>query len=581
MKITFKDFNMMPEIYQVIEKLGFTEPTEIQSKAIPALLAADKVDIHGQAQTGTGKTLAFGLPLLHRIERANRSTQALIVAPTRELALQICDSMRPFAQALGLVVEPVYGGMSMEEQIRALKRGVHIVIGTPGRLNDHLRRKTLSLKDIKTLVLDEADIMLDMGFKDEIDEIMQYAPTTREIWLFSATVKAGISTLMNAHMKNPISVRVSKTNVGTPTTKQYFCVLPMKQRLNALCRFIECSSEFYAFIFCQTKILTSEIAEQLARRGYNVGALHGDMSQAQRNLVIKKFKNKEITILVATDVAARGIDIANLSHVVNFSLPEDHESYVHRVGRTGRAGKEGIAITFVGKSETRFIQMIQRKFNIQISPLEVPSRDAIIKGRVAQAAQYLVHINEQSVTNAPHAAIKDMLDSYSEAELRTALMYILHEKFLSSILKEEEISFSPARATSSEFEKTVQECVLSVGADDGLTSTEITQYLTETGLITEELIQKIRIIKRRTFVEVPVGCASALLDALRNTSLAGRNTRFAFVEEDENQQQRRNSGGGDFNNRRRSSGGSNNRRYGGYSETRNSGGYERSDRRRY
>jgi len=566
---TFKDFTIAPEIHAVLEKLNFTEPTEIQRKAIPVLLGAAKVDIHGQAQTGTGKTLAFGIPLLHRIDRTQKTTQALVVAPTRELALQICDSVRPFAQALGIVIEPVYGGMSMEEQIRHLKRGVHIVVGTPGRLNDHLRRGTLNIKGIKTLVLDEADIMLDMGFKEEVDEILSYAPRDREIWLFSATVKSGISTLMNEHMKNTVSVRVSKTNVGVSTTKHYYCVLPMRQRLNALCRFIECAPEFYAFIFCQTKMLTSEIAEQLARRGYNVGALHGDMSQAQRNLVIKKFKNKEITIVVATDVAARGIDIANLSHVVNFSLPEDHESYVHRVGRTGRAGKDGVSITFIGKSETRLIQMIQRKFNITIDQQEVPSRDQIIKGRVERASQYLETINNNTLE--PHATIKTMLSEYSEADVRSALMRIMHEKFLSSILQEEEMSFSPARMASGD--KLSQEFVLAVGSDDGVDQSAVVEYLTKTNLVQESQIQKIRVIKRRTFVEVPTEIAHRLLDALRNTSLAGRNTRCALVDETESR---------DFEPRYRQGG--RNQRYGGYSQTRNGGGYDRGrehGRRRY
>src|SRR5581483_3511960 len=207
---------------------------------------------------------------------------------------------------------------------------------TPGRLNDHLRRGTLVLKQIKTLILDEADIMLDMGFKDEVDEILTYAPADREIWLFSATIKDGITDLMQAHMVNPVSVRVSKKQVATASTKQYFCVVPSRLRLQAVCRFIESTTDFYGFIFCQTKMLTGEVAEQLIKRGYNVGALHGDMSQAQRNAVIKKFKHKEVTIVVATDVAARGIDVPNLTHVLNYSIPEDLESYVHRIGRTGR-----------------------------------------------------------------------------------------------------------------------------------------------------------------------------------------------------------------------------------------------------
>ena len=567
---TFKDFNLAPEIQKAIDALGFTEPTEIQHKAIPILLAAGKVDFHGQAQTGTGKTLAFGIPLLHRVNRESKATQALIVAPTRELAVQICESMKPLARAMGISIDTIYGGMSMEEQIRSLKRGVQIVVGTPGRLNDHLRRGTLSLKTISTLVLDEADIMLDMGFKEEVDEILQYAPKDREIWLFSATVKSGISTLMAQHMKDTQSVRVSRKNVGTHSTKQYYCAIPMRSRLNALCRFIECAPEFYAFIFCQTKILTSEIAEQLARRGYNVGALHGDMSQSQRNLVIKKFKDKELTIVVATDVAARGIDIANLTHVINYSLPEDHESYVHRVGRTGRAGKDGISITFINKSEVRLIQMIQRKFTVEVSPIDVPSRDEIIKGRIAQAAQYLTQISE-AADNA-HPEIKTMLVQFTERQLRSMIMQVVHEKFLKSILQEEDIAHTPAPRGASVVDSRFQELLLAIGSDDGVETPDVVGLFTQTGSITENQIQKIRIIKRRTFVEVPTEVASILLDTLRNSSLAGRKTRISLVEEDRSES-------GSFNNRggRRRDGG---QRYGGYSENRRSS--ERgSERRRY
>ncbi len=538
----FKDFNLAPEIQQTLDKLGFTNPTEIQQKSLPLLLSQERIDFHGQAQTGTGKTLAFGIPLLHRIDKANRAPQALVVAPTRELAVQICDSIRPFAQAMGLTIETIYGGMSMEDQIRSLKRGVHIVVGTPGRLNDHLRRGTLVLTGVKTLVLDEADIMLDMGFKEEVDEILTFTPKDREIWLFSATVKSGISTIMNQHMKNTVSVRVSKTNVGTSSTKQYFCVLPMRSRVNALCRFIECAPEFYGFIFCQTKMLTSEIAEQLLVRGYRVGALHGDMSQGQRNQVIRKFKNKDIDIVVATDVAARGIDIANLTHVINLTLPEDHESYVHRVGRTGRAGKEGIAITFVGKNEVRLIQMIQRKFSVTINQIAVPSRDEIVKGRVAQAASYLATLNTQENTQI-HPEVSALVEQLDDKQVRSIVMQSVQEKFLKSILEEEDMNFAPAARTSVS-DKPVQEFLLAVGMDDNITQPDVVDYLTKTGAVTKEDIFKIRIIKRRTFIEVPTHVIGQLLQALRNTSLGGRPTRATLVTEEDNE--RRQGGHGNF-----------------------------------
>lgn len=530
----FKDFVLAAPVQQTLDTLGFTEPTEIQRKAIPALLAASKVDVHGQAQTGTGKTLAFGIPLLHRIDTKSKKTQALVVAPTRELAVQIYESLKPFAQAMGISIEPIYGGMSMELQMRALKRGVQIVIGTPGRLNDHVRRRTLDLTGISTLVLDEADIMLDMGFKEEMDEILACAAKDREIWLFSATVKPGINAIMREHMKDPISLRVSKQNVGTVSTKQYFCAIPMKSRLAALCRFIESAPEFYAFIFCQTKILTSDVAEQLLLRGYKVGALHGDMSQTQRNGVIKKFKNKEITIVVATDVAARGIDIANLTHVINYSLPEDHESYVHRVGRTGRAGKEGVAITFIGRSEMRLIQMIQRKFNVVIEPLDVPSREQIVKGRIAQINEWLAQEQgHQKVAQVPQE-LMTMLHQLSEEEVRSHLAVLLYDKFLATFMQEADVITGSAHPAQRSDEMSQQEFYITVGLDDqGLTKEVVINHLLSLGIIQEDQIIKVRSIKRRTFIEVVPEKVSAVIDALQGTTLVGRRIRAQMVEEEQ------------------------------------------------
>ncbi len=529
---TFKDLNLDAQIQQALDSIGFTEPTEIQSKAIPLLLSANKIDFHGQAQTGTGKTLAFGIPLLHRIDANNRTPQSLIVAPTRELAVQIRDSIAQIAHRMNIKIEVIYGGVSMEEQIRNLKRGVHIIVGTPGRLNDHLRRKTLSVGTIKTLVLDEADIMLDMGFKEEVDEILTYAPKDREIWLFSATVKSGISDLMANHMNEPVSVRVSKKQVATTSTKQYFCIIPSRSRLHALCRFIESTTDFYGFIFCQTKILTSDVAEQLIKRGYKVGALHGDMGQAQRNAVIKKFKQRELTILVATDVAARGIDIANLSHVINYSVPDDHDSYIHRIGRTGRAGKEGVAITFINKMDIRILQHIQRKFNITIAPIEVPSRELILQARLAEASTYVSSIDQLPIKDtAEQKQFRMLTDSLSESQLRTTVMHLLSDKFIGT-LDVDEVVFTPASKAMMMTDQ-VQELFINIGTDDGITKDDIVSCLIKTGCITNEQILKVRAIKRRTFIEVPTECATAVLDALRDKSLAGRRLRASLISAEE------------------------------------------------
>jgi ATP-dependent RNA helicase DeaD len=543
---TFKDFNLLPEVQQALDRLGFTTPTEIQEKAIPILLAKSKVDLHGQAQTGTGKTLAFGIPLLSRIDRKNKQTQAVIIAPTRELALQICDSIRPLAEAAGISIDAIYGGASIEGQMKNLRRGIQIVVGTPGRINDHLRRKTLLLNKVSTLVLDEADIMLDMGFKEEVDEILAFMPEDREIWLFSATVKSGINQIMSTHMKNTESVRVSKKQSIAATTKHYYCVVPMRNRLAALCRFIESAPHFYGFVFCQTKILTGEIAEQLLLRGYRVGALHGDMSQSQRNQVITRFKAKEITILVATDVAARGIDVANATHVVNYSLSEDQESYVHRTGRTGRAGREGIAITFINKGELRYIQALQRKFNLAIEPLDVPTRETIIAARMQEVEEYVHSIVERIAPE--EIKLNKLVDELSEDQRKNALKQILFDKYLKSIYEEEEFSGTPALdhyqggGSYDRNSSGLQEIYIPVGLEDGVDREEIFALLKDNN-VSPDLIQRIRVIKRRAFMHIDPSKVSLVMDALNNKTLGGRRIRAAIAEQQDGGPRDGNRGG--------------------------------------
>lgn len=516
--VSFKDLQLNSIIQENLERLGFSQPTEIQERAIPLLLSADKIDFHGQAQTGTGKTLAFGIPLLEKINAQSKKVQGLVVAPTRELAVQIYESIQKVAENTGIKISVIYGGVSMENQMRELHRGVQIVIGTPGRLNDHIRRKTLVLDQLHTLVLDEADIMLDMGFKEEIDDILKHTPQSREIWLFSATVKAGISQIMKNYMKDTVSVRVSQKQVGSQSTEQYFCVIPYKHRLQALIRFIESASDFYGFVFCQTKLLTAEIAEELIKRGYNAGSLHGDMSQAQRNSVIKKFKARAITILVATDVAARGIDVADISHVINYSIPEDHEGYVHRVGRTGRAGKKGTAITFVTKSEVRILRQIEKKFSIKMEPIDVPTKEHIIKARLQEAQEYVKNI-ELEKPQELNKNLDELVQDLSENQLKVIVTDLLSKRFLQN-LGLEDIDFTPAGEISPD---QWQEISLNVGSDDGLTREDIQAFLTtEMDVISAEQIKTVRVLKRKTFVKLSGECSPALLNAFRGKKLGGR-----------------------------------------------------------
>jgi ATP-dependent RNA helicase DeaD len=536
---TFNQYPLHDQIQKNLAQAGLTNPTEIQEKAFQSLLSATgPIDFHGQAQTGTGKTLAFGIPLIQGINQADSTTQALIVAPTRELVLQICDSLKVVARNLNVVVEPIYGGVSIENQMRQLKRGVQIVVGTPGRLNDHLRRKTLNLKTLKTLVLDEADIMLDMGFKEEIDEIMAFAPKNRQIWLFSATVKPGIKAIKDSHMKDPVSVRVAAANVTAESTKQYFCIVPRKSRMQALARFIDTEPDFYGVIFCQTKMLANDVSQELSKLGYSVNALHGDINQVMRNKVIKEFKAKAFTILVATDVAARGIDVANLTHVVNFSLPEDAESYVHRIGRTGRAGKEGVAITFVNGTEVRRLQQIANRFKAQIMPLEVPTTAAIAKLRLAKAMEQIDHLCVKKI--ADHACSEQLhalLKERSQEELVIGLHNLISETLLKGCSKEQEnIQFeSTARALEQthRFDAAGQEIMLNVGSDDGITKKDILGYLKGARSLKPADIGRVHVIKRRSFIVVPNDVAPTLLKELTGKTLKGRRV-FASMAQNPN-----------------------------------------------
>lgn len=450
----FTDFPLDQGLIKALNALGYTEPTEIQSRALPALLGQGKVDFHGQAQTGTGKTLAFGLPLLQSIDKTKNQVQALVVAPTRELVVQIHQSLNALAHYKDINVVAIYGGVSMERQFRDLQKGADIIIGTPGRINDHLRRKTLVLKNLKTIVLDEADIMLDMGFKQEIDDVLGYAPQDRNIWLFSATVKSGISDLLRTHMKNPITVSASKAQVANTNTKQFFCQVPMRYRFEALCRFIDTTDNFYGFIFCQTKMVTGELAEMLIAKGYSANTLHGDMLQGRRNEVIKGFKERRFKILVATDVAARGIDVSDISHVINYGLPDDQESYIHRIGRTGRAGKQGVAVTFIDKRQMYRVNWLEKKYQVSISPIQVPSFEEIVKQRIKEATTYLNTSLEKQGEQATFPeevhtkALGALVDTYSHDQLKNVLMSVLSDKFLKHILEQKNISFVDQRESS-------------------------------------------------------------------------------------------------------------------------------------
>lgn len=393
-ELTFNELNLRPEIIQAITEIGYETPSPIQAKAIPTLLKGG--DILGMAQTGTGKTAAFALPILSRIDLKQKNPQVLVLAPTRELAIQVAEAFQSFAHYLkDFHVLPIYGGSDYGPQIRALKRGVHVVVGTPGRVMDHIRKGTLQLNELKTLVLDEADEMLRMGFIDDVEWVLKHTPETRQIALFSATMPKEVHRIATDYLQDPTEVIIKQKSTTATTIDQKYWLVSGLHKLDALTRILEHEPTDAVIIFVRTKNSTVELAEKLEARGYAAAALNGDIAQNHRERIVDHLKEGKLDILVATDVVARGLDVPRISHVVNYDIPTDNESYVHRIGRTGRAGRSGTAILFVAPRERRLLRSIERSTNKQIPMMELPSAKDINESRVIRFKERLIEAAQQ------------------------------------------------------------------------------------------------------------------------------------------------------------------------------------------
>ncbi len=408
--ITFADLGVEQPLLDAIGELGFEMPMPVQEKVIPHLLNNDS-DVVALAQTGTGKTAAFGLPVLQRIDRTNVSTQALVLSPTRELCLQIASDMADFSKYLPEVkVLPVYGGSSIESQIRALRAKVQVIIATPGRLIDLINRGVVDLSNVHTVVLDEADEMLNMGFSDSINEILDHVPEYRKMLLFSATMPADIARIAKKYMHNPQEFVIGTKNEGAANVKHVYYMVNARDKYLALKRVADYNPNIYAIVFCRTRRDTQEVADRLIQDGYNADALHGDLSQQQRDMVMKKFRDGVIRMLVATDVAARGLDVDNLSHVVNFGLPDDAAVYTHRSGRTGRAGKTGVSVAIIHSREKGKLKEIERTIGKKFERKEVPNPRNIIEKQLYSLADRLekVEVDQQEMEKYTSGVIKKL-----------------------------------------------------------------------------------------------------------------------------------------------------------------------------
>ncbi|KMK78185.1 DEAD/DEAH box helicase [Alkalihalobacillus pseudalcaliphilus] len=413
---TFYEFNLDHQIIRAIEEMGFSEATPIQNATIPTTLSGK--DVIGQAQTGTGKTAAFGLPLIEKIDIENEVVQGLILAPTRELANQVAESLKKFGKYKGVRTVVVYGGQDMRRQIQDLKRKPHIVVATPGRLMDHMNRKTVKLNQVETVVLDEADEMLNMGFVEDIETILKETPSERQTLLFSATMPTRIEKLAQQFMQNPEKIAVKAKEVTMENIEQFYIELHERQKFDALCRLMDIHVPELAIVFGRTKRRVDELSEALIKRGYRAEGIHGDLNQAKRDSVLRKFKNGLIEILVATDVAARGLDISGVTHVYNFDLPQDPESYVHRIGRTGRAGKSGMAITFSTPSEKEHVLAIEKTSKKKMTKTVLPSYEEAILGQQKIAMNNLREKINKEDFQAYRVIAKELLQ---ETDATTAL----------------------------------------------------------------------------------------------------------------------------------------------------------------
>ena len=403
--------------------MGFETPTPIQEQAIPVLLEDPPKDLIGLAQTGTGKTAAFGLPLVERIDYSRRATQALVLAPTRELGQQTAAQITEFASNNDdLNVLVVYGGAAISRQIYALKKPTHIIVATPGRLLDLIDRGAVDLSEVKYVVLDEADEMLNMGFKEDIDSILDNTLDDRVTWLFSATMPADIRKISKKYMKDPVEISVNTEHKVNKDITHQFIVTKTADKLPALRRFLDLNPNMRGVMFCRTKRLTQQLADQLAHMGYGVESLHGDLSQAQRDAVMRRFKNRSMQLLLATDVAARGIDVSDLTHVFHHTLPDQLESYTHRSGRTGRAGKKGISLAFINSREGRKIREIEKKNQVTFEKIEVPSIDELKDKRLDHWAQQILSIEYNQGAGEAYGKLKDSFESVSKEDLLQLLI---------------------------------------------------------------------------------------------------------------------------------------------------------------
>lgn len=548
----FEQLGLSESLLRAILDLGFENPTEVQEKAIPLLLEQD-TDMVALAQTGTGKTAAFGFPLIQKIDLDNRNTQALILAPTRELCLQITNEIKLYSKyEKGINVVAVYGGASITDQAREIKRGAQIIVATPGRMQDMINRGLVNISKIEYCILDEADEMLNMGFYEDIVNILSTTPDEKNTWLFSATMPQEVARIAKQFMSTPIEITVGHKNSGSATVSHEFYLVNARDRYEALKRLADANPDIFSVVFCRTKRDTQHVAEKLIEDGYNAAALHGDLSQAQRDSVMKSFRGRQIQMLVATDVAARGIDVDNITHVVNYQLPDEIETYNHRSGRTGRAGKLGTSIVIITKSEMRKISSIERIIKQKFEEKTIPSGIEICEIQLLHLANKIKDTEVDHEIDNYLPAINNVLEGLTKEELIKKMVSVEFNRFINYYKKTRDLSHQSAgerredRGASEGNSGDAVRYFVNIGSRDNFDWMSLKDFLKETLDLGRDDVYKVDVKEGFSFFNTDAEHSDKVMEILNNIQLEGRRINVEISKND---------GGGRRDHNGRSSGG--------------------------
>lgn len=538
--IQFEELGFTPGIIKAVKELGFDSPMPVQEKVIPLMLG-DPCDIIALAQTGTGKTAAFGLPLIQTTDTQLNVTQSLILCPTRELCMQISGDLNDYARFTGkLSILPVYGGASYENQIRSLKKGVHIIVATPGRLIDLIKRGVVKLSSVKTVILDEADEMLNMGFLDSINEILEEVPEGRRTLLFSATMSSEIGTIARKYMNKPVEITIGTKNASAENVSHGYYLVHARDKYKVLKRIADSEPEIYGIIFCRTRKETQEVAENLINDGYNADALHGDLSQAQRDIVMQKFRVRTLQLLVATDVAARGLDVDDLTHIINYSLPDDTEVYTHRCGRTGRAGKTGISLSLVHLRERQALQQIERRVKKPFKSLPIPTGNEICGKQLFHWTRKLETVEtEHQEIEKFLPLIEQKLSSLDREELLRRVVSLEFSRFLNDYRYGEDIISPVPERGSARSERgepyrrgigNYSRLFINLGKSDGFYPEQLIELINKNTTGKKIPIGKIDLMRTFSFFEVQEEYAADLITALNNSRFMDRRVAVEIAQ---------------------------------------------------